>query len=145
MTTQYLFVYGTLKKEFNNKTSRYLVKNSEYIGKATYQGKLYMVDYYPGAIRSSNPGDIVYGELFKLKNPDIVLSALDEYEECSDKFLDPKLFLRIKDNVKTAKGEYITSWIYLYNLPVKELRQIETGNFTIYDITADKNIILPFS
>lgn len=104
-----------------------------------------MVDYYPGAIRSSNPGDIVYGELFKLKNPDIVLSALDEYEECSDKFLDPKLFLRIKDNVKTAKGEYITSWIYLYNLPVKELRQIETGNFTIYDITADKNIILPFS
>ena len=91
MTEQntYLFVYGTLMKDTNHSMARLLTKYSEFICRASMQGQLYLIDYYPGAILSESKDDIVYGELYKLSNASWVLSQLDDYEECSSSFPEP--------------------------------------------------------
>ena len=127
---EYLFVYGTLKSDMNNDMYHLLAKNARFIDAAVWNGKLYKVEDYPGAVPSDNPLDEVYGELYLLDNPEKILPALDEYEECSDKFPEPALFKRIKGDVKTVSGEIIKTWIYIYNLPVDNLKRIESGNFT---------------
>lgn len=127
----YLFVYGTLKSDMNNDMYHLLAKNAHFIGDAEWNGKLYKVEDYPGAIASNNPSDVVYGELYLLDNPDKILPALDEYEECSDKYKEPTLFKRIKDDVNIAgKNNTVNAWIYIYNRPVDNLEQIKSGNFT---------------
>ncbi|MHB1696598.1 MAG: gamma-glutamylcyclotransferase family protein [bacterium] len=127
---EYLFVYGTLKRDIGNDMYHLLAKHAKYIDDATWSGKLYLVETYPGAVRSDNPLDAVHGEVFLLNNPDNVLPGLDEYEECSDNFPEPKLYKRIKDKVHLATGDIINAWIYIYNLPVDNLKEIKSGNFS---------------
>jgi len=131
---EYLFVYGTLKHNIGNEMSHLLADNSKFIGEATWNGKLYIVKDYPGAVKSDDPLDVVYGELYLLKNN--ILPALDEYEECSDKFAEPTLYKRIKDKVKILiNGKIVNSWIYIYNMPVDNLRIIKSGNFSRYNLS----------
>lgn len=125
---EYLFVYGTLKRDVGNDMYHLLAKNAKFIGGGTWNGKLYLVENYPGAIPSDNPSDTVHGEIYLLNNTDI-LSSLDEYEECSDKFPEPKLYKRIKDNIRVTNGDTVNAWIYIYNLPVGNLKEIKSGNF----------------
>jgi len=127
---EYLFVYGTLKKDIGNDMYHLLAKHAKFIGEATWNGKLYMVEDYPGAVISDDPSDIVHGELYLLNNPNNILPSLDDYEECSDKFPKPTLYKRIKDNVRLINGNIINSWIYIYNMPVDNLVRIKSGNFT---------------
>ena len=60
------------------------------------------------------------------------LSQKLNIEECSDKFPEPTLFKRIKGDVKTlsGKGKIVKTWIYIYNLPIDNLEQIKSGDFT---------------
>ena len=129
---EFLFVYGTLKSDMNNDMYHLLAKNARFIDDAVWNGKLYQVEDYPGAVPSNNPIDKVYGELYTLNNPERILPALDKYEECSDKFPEPTLFKRIRGDVKTLsdKGKIVKTWIYIYNLPIDNLEQIKSGNFT---------------
>ncbi len=126
---EYLFVYGTLKKDIGNDMYRLLAKHAQFVSDAAWNGKLYMVEDYPGAISSNNPDDTVYGELYLLNNPDNILPSLDDYEECSDKFPKPTLFKRIKDDVRLDNGDIVSAWIYIYNMPVDNLIRIKSGNF----------------
>ncbi len=127
---EYLFVYGTLKKDIGNDMYHLLAKHAKFISDATWKGKLYIVEDYPCAIPSDDPSDIVYGELYLLNNPDNILPNLDEYEECSDKFPKPTLFKRIKGDVRLNNDDTVNAWIYIYNMPVDNLVQIKSGNFT---------------
>ena len=127
---EYLFVYGTLKKDIGNDMYYLLAKHAKFISDATWKGKLYIVEDYPCAIPSDDPSDIVYGELYLLNNPDNILPNLDEYEECSDKFPKPTLFKRIKGDVRLNNDDTVNAWIYIYNMPVDNLVQIKSGNFT---------------
>ena len=130
MDKEYLFVYGTLKKDIGNDMYHLLAKHAKFQGGATWNGRLYMVEDYPGAVLSNDPSDIVYGELYLLNNPDNILPSLDEYEECSDVFQEPTLFKRIKDNVRQDNGDIVSAWIYIYNMPIDNLMRIKSGNFT---------------
>lgn len=135
--SEVLFVYGTLKSEFQydpeNKAARYLNENSLYLKKATFQGSLYLIDnIYPGAVPSSYINYKVHGEVFELFNADKVLATLDEYEECSDNFPEPKLFKRIKTRIDCLRNRRFCgydAWIYIYNRPVGGLREIKPGIF----------------
>ena len=73
-----LFVYGTLRSEFNNKYARLLRSQAELIGPATVPGSIYRVSHYP-AYRPEPRGE-VHGELYRLTDPETTLKALDEYE-----------------------------------------------------------------
>jgi gamma-glutamylcyclotransferase (GGCT)/AIG2-like uncharacterized protein YtfP len=129
MSHAYLFVYGTLRRDSNSEMYHLLARYGQFVGDASCQGKLYMVDYYPGLVPSDNPRDVVHGEVYKLSCPDIVLSRLDDYEECSSKFTKPAEYVRRRVNVKTKSDEVITAWVYIYDRPTDGLQLIESGDF----------------
>ena len=54
---------------------------ARFLGPARWQGRLYLVSCYPGAVPSELTEDIVYGELCTLTDPQ-TLALLDQYEGC---------------------------------------------------------------
>ncbi len=127
----YLFVYGTLMKETNHSMAKLLAKHSEFICRASMQGQLYLIDYYPGVILSENKNDIVHGDLYKLSSHGWLLNQLDDYEECSNAFPEPHEYQRQLINIQPADANVtiLTAWAYLYNYPIHNKLRIESGQF----------------
>lgn len=124
----YIFVYGSLRRDIGMDLHRLIAKNSEFLGMANYQGKLYQVAEYPGIIPSDNAKDQVIGELYKISNPVKLLLVLDEYEEYDEKNHDSSLFVREKVKVE-INGEIKESYAYLFNRPVDENTRIKSGDY----------------
>jgi gamma-glutamylcyclotransferase (GGCT)/AIG2-like uncharacterized protein YtfP len=105
-----LFVYGTLRSEFDNQYARLLRSSAELIGPATMPGSIYRVEHYP-AYRPV-PAAEVRGELYRLGDPETTLRALDEYEG--------------DDYERVVIGQ---AWIYQYRWPLPEADRIASGDF----------------
>ena len=123
-----LFVYGTLLSKDNETPYEFFMQNSTLLGEAHFQGKLFEVDYYPGAIASKSSEDTVHGKIFQLKNPGMVLGKLDDYEEIDQKNKDSAEFCRKLITASLGKEE-IECWIYLYNKSTSSLERISSGRF----------------
>lgn len=76
--TDVLFVYGTLRSEFDNPHARRLREQADFMGKSTMPGSVLQVGQYLGYRRE--PDGIVHGELWRLRDPATTLAALDDYE-----------------------------------------------------------------
>jgi gamma-glutamylcyclotransferase (GGCT)/AIG2-like uncharacterized protein YtfP len=133
VTREYLFVYGTLRRDSKSELYHLLARYGDFVGDATYQGKLYMVDYYPGVVPSDDARDVVHGEAYRLTCSDIVLARLDEYEECSSGFPDPTEYVRRNEKVKLNTGEVIAAWVYIFNRSTAGLQPIQSGDY--YEMT----------
>ncbi len=129
MSEQFLFVYGTLRRDTNGQMYHLLARYADFVGEATFQGKLYMVDYYPGIVPSEDNDDLVLGEVYRLHNPNYVLSHLDQYEECGRAFPEPTEYVRRTERVRLHNGRIIAAWVYVYNRPTNKLYLIESGDF----------------
>lgn len=125
---EFLFVYGTLQDP-QNQVAQFLQSNAEFYAEGYFHGKLFDLGDYPGAIESKNPEDKVFGSIFKVRNPDAVFVAIDEYEETGDKFPSPNEFIRKKIDVFVSNGEMIPSYVYLYNWPVEHYKRIVSGKY----------------
>ncbi len=125
---EYLFVYGTLRRDCGNDLHRLIARNSDYVGMATFQGQMYQLEEYPGIVASENPNDHVVGELYLLSNTIKLLNVLDEYEEFDSENINNSLFVRTKVQVQ-VKGEPIETYAYLYNRPVDPKNRIVSGDF----------------
>ncbi|MBN46139.1 MULTISPECIES: gamma-glutamylcyclotransferase family protein [unclassified Methylophaga] len=127
MTENYLFVYGTLRKD----TTRHdlLQRFCEFIDIGTLQGQLYLVDYYPGVITSDDSRQLVFGEVYRIYNYQLLFAALDDYEECSSSFSQPHEYVRQQLMVSLSDGHKLKAWVYLYNRPVSGLKLIASGDF----------------
>ncbi|CAA9889917.1 conserved hypothetical protein [Candidatus Methylobacter favarea] len=121
MNYEYIFVYGTLRRGTNSEMHHLLAKHAEFVDEATYRGKLYKVNDYPGVVPSNDPNAIVHGEVYLLHHADIVLLRLDQYEEYGPEFSQPNEYIREKQEVFLRSGSGITAWVYLYNRPLKAL------------------------
>ena len=128
MNLDYLFVYGTLKLEATNQYAKYFHQQAEYLGQAKWAGRLYLVSYYPGAVPSNSNQEFVYGELWKLINPDKTLNTLDEYEECSDRHPLPHEYKRSQEKVWFGE-KVVDAWIYIYQANPNSLKRINSGIF----------------
>ena len=128
-TCQYLFVYGTLRQHSDNEMSKILQQNANYIDEATFQGRLFRVDDYPGAVPSQSPADLVKGEVYRLAQPDLLLPQLDRYEECAIDFPQPTEFARKIYQVRLIGGDIIQAWVYLYNRTTDGLELLLSGDF----------------
>lgn len=111
-----LFVYGTLRSEFDNPYARKLRSEADSLGPATVRGSIFYIRGYPGYRRE--PDGIVRGELWRLREPDKTLAALDEYEG-SD-------YSRLVVSLDSPPGE---AWIYLYTGNVNSDLRIASGDF----------------
>ncbi len=129
MTIDYLFVYGTLRKNGGSELSQFLLKHANYVGEATFQGKLFNVHHYPGVIESENSQDRVLGELYQLTKPEVLLPLLDDYEECTADYPKPHEYSREAKELMSHELGLIKSWIYLYKHDTSKLEHIQSGDY----------------
>lgn len=132
----YLFVYGTLRRGSDNDMYRLLAAQAHLLAPGWFNGQLYRVNWYPCAIPSTLPQERVYGEVYVLSDPDTLLPQLDDYEECSERYPEPREYRREQRPVTLAGGEVIAAWIYLYNREVAGLQRIASGDFFEQPATA---------
>lgn len=133
MPVQYLFVYGTLLKGSENMMSNYLKSKSTFLQEALMPGRLYKVDFYPGAVYEPEESGMVLGELYQLNEPEKVLEVLDTYEGYYADDPDHSLFVREEVNVFAGDEQY-ACWAYLYHLPTEALTLIESGDFLLFEV-----------
>lgn len=127
--SRYLFVYGTLMQQSDHEMSVFLKSHSKYLGNASFQGKLYDVTEFPGAILSKNSNDKVYGQIFELDAPETVFEVLDPYEGIDKRLNPPYLYTRTLVTANIENNKTIATWIYLYNLSVSHLKRIPSGRY----------------
>jgi len=101
-----------------------LARGAKFAGTAYFQGRLYDLGRFPGAVASPRATDRIIGELYRLRTPAILLAALDSYEG--------KQFHREKVTIFTAEGNRVASWIYLLNREAKNRKQIPSGDYAAY-------------
>ena len=129
MTPDLLFVYGTLMRGFDNPMAKLLSGNADFVGEARCRGRLYRIKHYPGLLLSDDPADIVYGELYRLRERDALLREFDMYEACGEGFAEPTEYIRRMLPVTLADGAKSDAWSYIYNWPVSDQARIASGRF----------------
>ena len=123
---RYLFVYGTLLSRLGHSMHQVMKQEARFIGPATYQGQMYLVSGYPGAVPSDNADDRVVGEVWELDDPDQAFDMLDVYEGCEESRPE---FKRDRVKVRLDDGREIDSWIYMFDQPIEGRERIVSGNF----------------
>jgi gamma-glutamylcyclotransferase (GGCT)/AIG2-like uncharacterized protein YtfP len=129
MTSDLLFVYGTLMRGFDHPMAQLLSRGADFLGEARCCGRLHLVKHYPGLVLSDDADDVVFGELFRLRQPAELLREFDMYEACGEGFAEPTEYLRRMLPVTAADGTVTGAWTYLYNWPVTNLPRITSGRF----------------
>lgn len=126
---EHLFVYGSLRRSVAHPMHRILARHATPLGPAVWQGRLYRVGWYPGAVASDNAADRVHGEVYRLRAPRLVLPPLDRFENCGPGFPAPTEFVRERHAVRRPDGRSLQVWIYVYRRPVDRLHRIAGGDF----------------
>ncbi len=116
-----LFVYGTLRRGFDNRYARLLDHAARYLGTAGVQGRLYDLGRYPGILLHAGPGEWVVGDLFRLHNAAETLDVLDRYEWSA--------FERVATMALLPNGDRARCWVYEHRLPGPRDRRIVSGDY----------------
>jgi gamma-glutamylcyclotransferase (GGCT)/AIG2-like uncharacterized protein YtfP len=138
MTDDLLFVYGTLRRDTDSGIYQLLASYADFVTEGTCQGRLYKIDYYPGVVPSNNPEERVIGEVYRLRNSQVVLPKLDQYEECGPEFPEPTEYVRRHQEIELSDGTKSRAWVYLYNHPVDKLEWVPSGDFLAYETKSAK-------
>jgi gamma-glutamylcyclotransferase (GGCT)/AIG2-like uncharacterized protein YtfP len=113
---QFLFVYGTLKSDFENRHARLLRSESVLVDRGRVRGRLYELGRYPALRLAPGHEDWVLGEVYRLRSPERVLPILDAYEG--------RQYRRVKLPCLLASGSRVPVWVYLYGRALAEWRRI---------------------
>lgn len=113
METDALFIYGTLRPQTGHPMARRLAGESAFIGPGTIAARLYRLGYFPGAVPSVAPGDIVHGDVVRLLRPGSSLAWLDDYEGCGNRHPEPQAYRRVIVPVRLRSGDRLDAWAYV--------------------------------
>ena len=120
-----LFVYGTLRRSFNNTYARRLAEQAEWLGEARVAGRLYKLGQYPGMKLATSGDEWVVGELYRL--PDVpelaaqLLAELDDYEA--------EEFARVEAVARREGQDPVRAWVYEYVVPAPDEWRIWSGDY----------------
>ena len=114
---------------FGNPFSTKLCTASEFVGTGYFSGKMYRVDWYPGAIYDPESTSLVWGEIYQVFDFEKLITELDIYEDVLEDE-SASLYLRRQVPVQVDDGKQLTCWTYLYNQPTHRLPLVEDGRFT---------------
>jgi gamma-glutamylcyclotransferase (GGCT)/AIG2-like uncharacterized protein YtfP len=109
--------------------AKFLNAHSEFVGKGYFHGKLFLVDTFPGAIKSVKSTDRVFGTLLKIPDFKNTIKILDTYEGYDENQLKLSLFIRELVTIYLSNDQKIQAWVYLYNRPVVNLKLISDFDF----------------
>jgi gamma-glutamylcyclotransferase (GGCT)/AIG2-like uncharacterized protein YtfP len=134
MTSDRLFVYGTLMRDFDHPMAQLLSRSADFIGEARCAGRLYLVKHYPGLVLSDGMDEFVFGELYRLTQSEALLREFDMYEACGEGFAEPTEYIRrvlpvTLQGGAAAEASTCEAWTYLYNWPIDHLPRIASGRF----------------
>ena len=129
MISDRLFVYGTLMRGFDHPMAQLLSRSADFIGGARCRGLLYLVKHYPGLVLSDDATAVVFGELYRLRQPQPLLREFDMYEACGEGFVEPTEYIRKMLPVTLDDGVRGEAWTYVYNWPIAHLPRIASGRF----------------
>ena len=76
--SEQVFFYGTLRTGFNRTTRAGVDDFLKFAGRGWINGKLFDLGIYPAAVPASDAR--VWGEVFEITDPPVVLAALDRIE-----------------------------------------------------------------
>jgi len=125
---EYLFVYGTLLKNFKHKVRQQVESDLTFISNATIKGALYDLGNYPGYVEE--PAGEVKGELYRIDKIDRVFKVLDAYEGLFD---DNPEYIKEKKTVELPDGQKVESWIYVFQQQLRpEHKRIIDGDYIAY-------------
>jgi pyruvate carboxylase len=127
--SEYLFVYGSLKRGFGGQEATEISQQLNWIGQAEVYGKLYDLGRYCAAILDRTEDSVIKGELLEIPDASM-LKQLDEYEEYDA--LAPYRGLFVRQKAQTLiNGRIVEAWIYTYNRDPGDAPVIASGEYTI--------------
>jgi len=127
MPTEFIFVYGTLRRACPTGAHQTYLADATFIAPAKINGKLFKVTYYPALVIDAT-ADCVIGEVYQLTTTE-QLERLDAYEECAYPALPEQEYQRLQVTVQTDAGNPLSVWVYAYQRASAELELITSGDF----------------
>ena len=125
-----VFFYGTLMTPFNRTGRLRVDQHLLFLGRGTIPGALFDVGIYPAAVPASDAR--VWGEVYRMTHPAIVLQALDEVEGCRADEPETSLYTRELTRVSLEDGRVVEAWAYFYNAPLGRAERIPSGDYLQY-------------
>jgi len=122
-----VFFYGTLMAGFDRRRRAGIDRELTYRGRGRITATLFDLGLYPAAIPASEGS--VWGELYKVRDLDTVLSVLDDIEGYSPDDPDRSLYTRCAVDVLLADGASVLAWVYFYNAPLGRAPRIASGDY----------------
>jgi gamma-glutamylcyclotransferase (GGCT)/AIG2-like uncharacterized protein YtfP len=127
VTAPLVFFYGTLMAGFDRRRRAGIDSKLTYVGRGAIRAALFDLGLYPAAIPA--PDGHVWGEVYEMTDPALVLSALDEIEGYSAEDPDRSLYLRQQTEVVMPDGELAPAFVYFYNAPLGKAPRIRSGDY----------------
>ncbi len=121
------FFYGTLMAPFHRAGRFRLDQHLVYVGRGTIAGALFDLGIYPAAVPASDT--TVWGEVYRMTHPAIILPALDELEGCRVDEPESSLYTRALTPVTMQDGRVVDAWAYFYNAPLGRAERIHSGDY----------------
>ena len=122
-----VFFYGTLMTPFNRAARRRVDDDLAYAGRGSISGLLFDLGIYPAAVPAADSQ--VWGEVFEMSHPTIVLQALDELEGFRAAEPESSLYTRMLTPVTLEDGRVVEAWAYFYNAPLGRAERIYSGDY----------------
>jgi gamma-glutamylcyclotransferase (GGCT)/AIG2-like uncharacterized protein YtfP len=128
--TDRVFFYGTLMTGFDRRRRIGIDQKLAYLGRGWIEAALFDLGIYPAAIPA--PDGRVWGEVYEMRDPADVLSALDGIEGYCPEEPDASLYMRLEIPITLDDGSVVTGWVYFYNAPLGRAERIESGDYLEY-------------
>jgi gamma-glutamylcyclotransferase (GGCT)/AIG2-like uncharacterized protein YtfP len=126
--SNYLFVYGTLRRRSRHPMALRLAQFARFAGAARIAGRLYDLGRFPGLKEPGSPHDWVQGDVYDLgENAERTLQEMDAYENAESP--PPTPYERQLATLVLGDGRPLTAWVYWYRGDVREDQFIGSGSF----------------
>jgi gamma-glutamylcyclotransferase (GGCT)/AIG2-like uncharacterized protein YtfP len=123
MNKEYLFVYGTLRKDYELALKNELAAYLQFAGTGKIKAKLYDLGSYPAAVEGLCRSEIA-GDVFEVIYFARLFPVLDVYEGSEYK--------RGKAMVTMDGGDVLNAWIYWYTGSIDENLRIPENDYLHY-------------
>jgi len=123
----FVFFYGTLMTGFDRRHRAGIDGKLTCVGRGSIEAALFDLGIYPAAVPAK--GELVWGELYAMTEPDQVLAALDDIEGYRPGDPDRSLYVRSQARVTLTDGSLEAAWVYFYNAPLGQAERIISGDY----------------
>lgn len=102
------------------------------VGPAAMPGRLFDLGAYPGALYEPEAGSLVVGEVWRMRQPRLLLRQLDIYEDCAPGQPGPHAFRREVVDLALMGNRSLPAWVYLWTGDPAGRRAVIGGDWLLH-------------